>query len=71
MVKYVMVQGLLNVHTYNTAVLMCLWYFTPSNLRLYTVERVEEWLTTDWKEAVTAQFEVQSHNLFGGKEENH
>jgi len=31
----------------------------------------EEWLTTEWKEAVTAQFEVQSHNLFGSEEENH
>ena len=51
---------------------MCLWYFTTLlYLRLYTVERVEEWLTTDWKEAVTAQFEVQSHNLFRRKEENH
>jgi len=72
MVRYVTVQGLLNVHTYNIAVLMCLWYFIRlSYFRLYTVEWVEEWLTVDWKEAVTAQFEVQSHNLFRGKEENH
>jgi hypothetical protein len=61
-----------NVHTYNTAVLMYLWYFiTLSYLRLYTVTWLEEWLTIDWKEAVIAQFEVQSHNLSGGKEENH
>jgi len=46
MVRYVTVKGFFNVHTYNIAVLMFLWYFiTLSYLRLYTVEWVEEWLT--------------------------
>jgi hypothetical protein len=53
-----------NVHTYNSAVLISLRYLiTLSYPRLHTVKWLEEWLTT--KEAVIAQFEVQSHNLFG------
>ena len=38
---------------------------------MYTVKWQEAWLSMDWKEAVTPQFEKQTQNLSGGNEENH